>query len=355
MEKKIITKGLAIWYEENKRELPWRETQDPYKIWLSEVILQQTRVAQGLPYYDKFVEEYPSIYHLAEAAIDDVLRNWQGLGYYSRARNLHKCAKTIVSYHNGKFPQTRNDLLKLPGIGPYTAAAIASMAFDKKEAVIDGNVIRVITRLYGIADDVAKQETITEIKKIVDELIPKSEPGHFNQAMMEFGALHCAPKNPLCTACIFLGFCEAQKNAMQSKIPYKGKKAKSRSRFFNYLLIEINGKYLLRKRKEKDIWNGLFEYFLLETSSEISFDDLEIPDQLLQNPNSWSLRTESPSRKHVLSHQKIYSRFFEIETSEDFEFNSMHWGDYELYSNEEIDKLPKSVLIDKYFGERKIG
>jgi len=349
-----IAKSLINWYEQNKRDLPWREYHDPYKIWLSEVILQQTRVDQGLPYFIKFVEKYPTVYHLEEASIDDVLRSWQGLGYYSRARNLHKCAKTIVHDHNGKFPTTRQELLELPGIGPYTSAAIASLAFGNKDAVIDGNVIRVITRLYGIEDDIGKGKTIMQIKMIVDELIPKSNPGLFNQAIMEFGALHCTPKKPSCDTCEFLGLCAAQKNGTQNKIPYKYRKTKIRLRFFNYLLIKINGKYLLRKRIERDIWNGLFEFFLIETNSEIGFDNFQLPEKLIQNPHLWDLRNESPSHKHLLSHQTIFCRFFEIGMSENFEYNSMDWKEYKLYSNEEIDHLPKSVLIDRYFGEKKI-
>ena len=285
-----ITKELINWYKLNKRNLPWREYQDPYKIWLSEVILQQTRVDQGLPYFIKFVEKYPTVYHLAEASNDEVLRSWQGLGYYSRARNLHKCAKIIVNGHNGKFPSTHKELLQLPGIGSYTSAAIASLAFGKREAVIDGNVIRVITRLFGIEDDIAKGQTIKQIKKIVDELIPKSSPALFNQAIMEFGALHCSPKKPSCDTCEFLGFCVAQKQGTQNEIPHKNRKAKNKLRFFNYLLIEINGKYLLRKRKERDIWNGLFEFFLIETNSEMSFDNFKLPSKLRQNSHTWDLR-----------------------------------------------------------------
>ena len=233
MKKNNIAKELINWYNQNKRDLPWRGNRDPYKIWLSEIILQQTRVDQGMPYFISFVEKYPTVYHLAKASIDDVLRSWQGLGYYSRARNLHKCANTIVEKYKGKFPSTRSELIKLPGIGPYTSAAIASMAFGKKEAVVDGNVIRVITKLYGIEEDISEQKTVNQIRIIVDELIPSSNPDLFNQAIMEFGALHCTSKSPSCNTCGFLGICEAQLNGKQGLIPFKLKKTKIRLRFFN--------------------------------------------------------------------------------------------------------------------------
>ncbi|MCL4162532.1 UNVERIFIED_CONTAM: hypothetical protein GTU68_000853, partial [Idotea baltica] len=231
-----------------KRDLPWRKTHDPYQIWISEIILQQTRVDQGLPYYTKFIDKYPSVRDLANAPIDEVLRLWQGLGYYSRARNLHRCAKIVVEKYEGNFPAERSELLKLPGVGPYTSAAIASLAFGKREAVVDGNVIRIITRLYGIDEDISEQKTINGIRAIVDGLIPSKRPDLFNQAIMEFGALFCIPNSPTCEACCFLGICVAQNSGTTSSIPYKSKKVKKRSRFFTYLIINIGENYLLHKR-----------------------------------------------------------------------------------------------------------
>ncbi len=342
---------MIRWYNQNKRDLPWRKNRDPYEIWLAEVILQQTRVDQGLPYFFHFKEKYPTVNHLAKAPIDDVLRCWQGLGYYSRARNLHKCAKTIVDKYNGKFPSEREDLIRLPGIGPYTSAAIASFSFGKKEAVVDGNVIRVVTRLYGIEDDISEKKTLNQIKIIVDDLIPKSIPGLFNQAIMEFGALHCTPKKPSCHICGFLGICEAQIKGKQEKLPYKSRKTKKRIRYFNYFLIKINDKYLLRKREERDIWNGLFEFFLIETKTDMSFDQLQLPDKMILYPQEWKILEESKTYKHLLSHQTIMCRFYKIHMSKEFEFDSKEWEEYKLYSKEEIDSLPKSILIDRYFGE----
>ncbi|MCK5468883.1 MAG: A/G-specific adenine glycosylase [Cyclobacteriaceae bacterium] len=351
MKQNRIIKELIRWYNQNKRDLPWRKNRDPYEIWLAEVILQQTRVDQGLPYFFHFKEKYPTVNHLAEAPIDDVLRCWQGLGYYSRARNLHKCAKTIVDKYNGKFPSEREDLIRLPGIGPYTSAAIASFAFGKKEAVVDGNVIRVVTRLYGIEDDISEKKTLNQIKIIVDDLIPKSIPGLFNQAIMEFGALHCTPKKPSCNICGFLGICEAQIKGKQDKLPFKSRKTKKRLRYFNYFLIKINDKYLLRKREERDIWNGLFEFFLIETKTDMSFDQLQLPDKMILYPQEWKILEESKTYKHLLSHQTIMCRFYKIHMSKEFEFDSKEWEEYKLYSKEEIDSLPKSILIDRYFGE----
>jgi len=352
LKKSILIDELLKWYEQNKRELPWRKGNDPYKIWLSEVILQQTRVDQGLPYFMNFVEKYPTVNSLALAHIDDVLRTWQGLGYYSRARNLHKCAKIIVGHYDGIFPKNKDELIKLPGIGSYTAAAIASLAYGKQEAVVDGNVIRVISRLYGIEADVSEQKTKNEIQQIVDRLIPKKAPDLFNQAIMEFGALHCSPKNPLCPNCIFMGLCVAQRNNQQGKIPYKSNKTKKRLRFFTYLIINIHGGYLMRKRDARDIWQGLFEFFLIETNSDMDFDQLSIPQKMIQTPGQWKISRESKLYKHLLSHQTLFCRFIEIEMTHDFDFNSLDWDGYTIYSKKEIDRLPKSILTDRYLGEK---
>lgn len=352
MKKSILINELLKWYEQNKRELPWRKSNDPYKVWVSEVILQQTRVDQGLPYFMNFVEKYPTVKSLALAHIDDVLRTWQGLGYYSRARNLHKCAKLIVDHYDGIFPKNKDELIKLPGIGSYTAAAIASLAYGKQEAVVDGNVIRVISRLYGIEADVSEQKTKKEIQQIVDRLIPKKAPDLFNQAIMEFGALHCSPKNPLCPNCIFIGLCVAQRNNQQGKIPYKSNKTKKRLRFFTYLIINIHGGYLMRKRDAGDIWQGLFEFFLIETNSALDFDQLSIPQKMIQNPGQWKVNHESKLYKHLLSHQTLFCRFIEIEMTHDFDFNSFDWDGYTIYSKKEIDRLPKSILTDRYLGEK---
>ena len=342
---------LLKWYSKSKRDLPWRNSKNPYYIWLSEIILQQTRVDQGLPYYLKFIEKYPDVHHLAVASEEDVLRTWQGLGYYSRARNLHKCAKELVESYQGSFPSTRAMLEKLPGIGSYTSAAIASLAFGKKEAVVDGNVTRVITRLYGIQNDISNQKTKAQIKNIVDDLIPASSPDLFNQAIMEFGALQCTPKNPNCEVCEFKGNCTAQLKGKQRKIPFKPQKPNKRTRFYNYFLIEINGDFLLRKRIKKDIWKGLFEFFMIENVAEVPPDHFQFPKNLIEQRDNWKIDSESKIFKHILSHQIIMCRFFNIQTDKNFNFNPMDWPEYKLYSKEEIDALPKSILINKYLEE----
>ena len=267
MKNLFIRDELLSWYRANKRELPWRNNRDPYRIWLSEVILQQTRVEQGLPYFQRITDQYPTVNDLANASEEEVLRSWQGLGYYSRARNMHKCAKIVVSDYNSEFPDSKAELLKLPGIGPYTAAAIASIAFGEAAAVVDGNVIRVITRLFGVADDISTPSTQKKIQAIADELISQEHPDLFNQAIMEFGALHCTPNQPDCVTCPFSQHCKSLKAGTNGKIPFKKKKIKKRNRYFHYLLINRDGKYLMKQRSNKDIWQGLFEFFLLESDS----------------------------------------------------------------------------------------
>lgn len=345
---------LIGWYEQNKREMPWRNTKNPYKIWLSEVILQQTRVEQGLPYYLKFVQQYPTIKHLSNAKIDDVLRLWQGLGYYSRARNLHKCAKTVSNELGGFFPQEQKNLLKLPGIGPYTASAIASFAFGKKEAVVDGNVLRVVTRLFGIHNDISDQKTVRKISKIVNSMIPSDNPGIFNQAIMEFGATYCKPKKPGCQSCIFGQICESKAKGLQTQLPVKKKKVVKKTRYFQYLIIHIGNRILMKKRTKSDIWEGLFDFCLVETKVQQDFSQLKLPDQIVSNNDSWELREESRDYKHVLTHQNIFCRFFHIHFSDDFQPDTSFFDEYQSYTLDEIDQLPKPILIDKYLGGKII-
>lgn len=354
LDHNAIIEPLFSWYNAIKRDLPWRNTKDPYKIWLSEIILQQTRVDQGLPYYLKFVEKYPSIKHLAEANIDEVLRLWQGLGYYGRARNLHKCAKTVVRECNATFPKNRKDLVQLPGIGPYTSAAIASFAYGKKEAAVDGNVIRVITRLFAIEGDISSQKTMNRISDIAGSLIPAEDPGTFNHAIMEFGAVHCVPANPDCDACIFFDICGARRKGLQRQIPFKKKKTAKRARYFNYLVVEIGSKILMRKRRERDIWNGLFEFYLIETDRELTFDLLQLPEELIDHRDKWVVEYETGIVKHVLSHQNIMSRFIKIGFGPEYNFYASAWPGFRPYSLKEIEELPKPILIDKYLGGKII-
>src|ERR1041385_985871 len=250
---------LLSWYARNRRDLPWRKTRDPYKIWLSEVILQQTRVQQGLPYYLAFVKKCPDVKKLAAAPEDEVVKLWQGLGYYSRARNLHAAAKMVVKDFAGKFPGNYEDLRKLKGIGDYTAAAIASLSFDERKAVVDGNVYRVLSRIFGIEDAIDSTVGKKIFSELANELISQKFPADHNKAIMEFGALQCVPKNPDCKNCPFVLHCYAQKKKIIHLFPLKSKKTKITDRFFYYLVIRHKGHIYIKQRTGKDIWKGLFD------------------------------------------------------------------------------------------------
>lgn len=314
-----ITQKLVAWYLKNHRDLPWRNISDPYKIWLSEVILQQTRINQGLNYYQKFVENYPTVTHLANAPEDEILKLWQGLGYYSRARNLHKAAKIISKEFKGEFPQHFNQIINLPGIGPYTAAAISSIAFGEPFPVIDGNVLRVISRLFAIGESVDSGTGRGMVNEVLKIIIDKKNPGIFNQAMMEFGATWCTPQHPDCQNCIFVSECLAFLQKKVDTLPVKSKKPKQKVRFFNYLdigLVKENNRFVyLRKRTGNDIWKGLYDFPLIETSEEVSpevlMTDLRWMEVFAgQNP---VVTNVSKQFIHLLTHQKIMARFIEIQ------------------------------------------
>ena len=344
MERDRFSEVLMRWYHRNKRDLPWRYTKDPYRIWLSEVILQQTRVAQGLPYYEKFVEQYPNIQLLANADEKDVLRLWQGLGYYSRARNMHFTAKIIANDFGGIFPNNYEGLLKLKGIGPYTAAAIASFAFDEKVAVVDGNVYRVLARVFGIETDISSHEAKKIFGELANKLISESTPSTYNQAIMEFGAMHCTPANPACMFCVFHYDCVANATGKQAFLPVKSKKVKVKNRFLNYFVIEKNNQFLMNQRAEKDIWTGLHDFYLLESDEKLVELD-EIEDTFLKEILSKSIiKNISETFKHILTHQRIEARFWHLILTDTGHLSE----NYHFYSLEEIEKLPKPILIEKY-------
>ena len=276
-----FAKLLADWYLENKRSLPWRETNEPYRIWLSEIILQQTRVDQGKPYYLSFVKAFPKVEDLAQAEEVDVLKLWQGLGYYSRARNLHASAKYVASDLQGKFPSSYKDLLALKGVGDYTASAIASICYNEPVAVVDGNVFRVLSRIFGIDTPINSTEGVKQFKQLAQELLDKKDPANFNQGIMEFGATHCKPQNPLCDSCPFAAKCVAFNQNRISELPVKLKKQKVKNRYFNYLVfISEEGETILEQRRGKGIWEGLYEFPLVETSEEVALENLvqEFPE-----------------------------------------------------------------------------
>jgi A/G-specific adenine glycosylase len=349
MKKDFFSKRIIDWYEINHRDLPWRKTRDPYKIWLSEIILQQTRVSQGLPYYEEFVKSFPTVFDLAKASEQKVLRLWQGLGYYSRARNLHRCAKEIVKNFNGEFPNSFEGLKGLHGVGPYTAAAIASIAFHESVAVVDGNVFRVLARVFGIEKDIASDEGKKYFFSLANKLIDESKPDLFNQAIMEFGALHCLPKNPKCDECIFSKNCEANQRNLQGLLPVKSKKLKVRTRYFYYFVIHSKKKIFMHRRTEKDIWQGLYDFYLIETKRTQKTDTLIKEDKFLTKS---TIIRESEVYKHILSHQKLKVKFIDVEKSLSKKDETITLSlALKKFTLKEISKLPKPILIDRFLSE----
>lgn len=349
MDKRYFSDKIVKWYLDNKRQLPWRTTNNPYKIWLSEVILQQTRVIQGLPYYLKFISAYPTVKALANAPEQQVLRLWQGLGYYTRARNLHKCARTITELYNGRFPDNYHDLLALPGIGHYTAAAIASFAFDEPVAVLDGNVFRILSRIFGIETTINSPEGKKQFATLANELISKEKPATHNQAIMEFGALFCTPHNPKCPECPFKSTCFAHNQDLVRLLPVKTKLKKSRKRYFFYVVVEKNKSLLMKKRIEKDIWNGLFDFMLIEKEKPVKAEKI-VSDREFRNLfKKMEAVTISKKYKHILTHQIIYCRFIHLKASHSF---SLAEKGLSFYSPDEVARLPKPVLISRFLHEQ---
>lgn len=354
MDKKIFAKKIAEWYEDNKRNLPWRDTRDPYRIWLSEIILQQTRVAQGLPYYERFIGNFPTIESLAGAHEAAVLRLWQGLGYYSRARNLLRCARLITRDYSGRFPSTFDELTTLPGVGPYTAAAIASICFGQQVAVVDGNVHRVLSRVFGVHEDVASSVGKAAFFQLAQTIVPASSPDIFNQAVMEFGALHCLPQRPLCDSCIFAKACYANVNLVQGDLPVKSKGAKIRKRYFYYFVFERNKKWALNRREAKDIWNGLFDFYLVESNRPRRPEDVAYRDEFLRRiVHKKRFADVSGVYVHVLSHQKLFARFISIQLKPGVRDSFSNGGrGLRFYSSKQIAALPKPVLITRYLKDK---
>ena len=332
-----FTEILKHWYSVKKRNLPWRLTKNPYLVWLSEIILQQTQVNQGLPYYNKFATKYPTVYDLARAKEQDVLKLWQGLGYYSRARNLHFTAKYIVEHLNGEFPTSYKELIQLKGIGDYTASAIASICRDEPCAVLDGNVYRVLSRYYGIDTPINTSKGNKEFKKLAQSLIPESGIGDYNQAIMEFGAKQCKPKSPNCAVCPLNNSCKALQSHQVDNLPVKLKKLKVRKRYINFLVFISNDKKtILEKREGKGIWQGLFQFPFLET--EKSYNEVEIITLLKFNYSDFTLYN-SKDIVHKLSHQHLHSKFWIINVDE---------LDNKGINFSEIRNYPVPILISNF-------
>ncbi|WP_075340500.1 A/G-specific adenine glycosylase [Tenacibaculum agarivorans] len=343
----MFAESLKKWYSKNKRVLPWRKTKTPYYIWLSEIMLQQTRVAQGLPYFLKFSEAFPSVFDLAKADEGYVLKLWQGLGYYSRARNLHFTAKFIADELNGEFPKDYKGLLKLKGVGDYTASAIASICYNEPVAVVDGNVYRVLSRYFGIAMPINSTKGVKEFKELAQSLIDQRDPGMYNQAIMDFGAMQCKPKSPDCTSCPLSESCVALEKNLVDTLPVKEKKIKIKHRYFNYLVVISDKQTVIHERVGKGIWQGLFEFPLIETQKSIEIEELVNDEKfitLFSNEVNIKLHNNE-NIIHKLSHQHLHTKFWVIETNS-IKGKSISW--------KEIMSYPVPVLIHNFLKEFKV-
>ena len=350
-----FSKLLLKWYEANKRNLPWRKTKDPYKIWLSEIMLQQTRVNQGLPYYLKFVKTFPTVNALAAAKSQAVLKLWQGLGYYSRARNLHETAKHVVKNLGGKFPQSYLELIKLKGVGEYTASAISSIAFNEKRAVVDGNVERVLSRYFGIRKNIHSASGKKKYFELAMMLLDNHPPRDFNQAIMDFGALQCVPVNPSCAICPLRANCFAFRNKKVNQFPVRKTKAIVRNRYFDYFIFNTENSIYLRKRTGGDIWKSLYDFPVVES-------DKHVPLQALLRSSSYGslLKNISPSGilgdgkiyLHKLSHQTLNVRFWRVKLGPNS--SGLKLPGLVRASRNSLSRFPLPKLIEKYVNEAVI-
>jgi A/G-specific adenine glycosylase len=341
---------IINWYDENKRDLPWRRTIIPYFIWLSEIILQQTRVQQGLSYYEKFIRHYPTISDLARANEQEVLNDWQGLGYYSRARNLHKAAKIVHEEHNGEFPKTYQEIIKLPGIGDYTASAISSFAFSEPQAVLDGNVFRVLSRLFNIATPIDSTLGKKDFRTLAQAFLFIENPATHNQAMMEFGAILCTPKNPNCENCPVRIHCEAYKAKTHLNLPVKSKKTKVRERNMKFLLCSSDGHFLVQKRLKKDIWQHLYQLPLIDEEILKHIDIQSKFEEKIGSPLVDFVKQEEIT--HLLSHQKLTLEFYTAKNSrlknlKNFERISIAQVSDHPFPRPLIDFLHKTFHLDE--------
>lgn len=347
-----LGKLLIDWYTINKRDLPWRRTSDPYLIWLSEIILQQTRVDQGMPYYETFSTTFPTVQDLAEAPEDQILKLWQGLGYYSRARNLHKAAKMVVNTYAGKFPSTYDELLKLPGIGHYTASAVSSFAANEVRAVVDGNVYRVLARVFGIATPIDSTAGAKEFNALAQELIDPSEPGNYNQAIMEFGALKCVPKSPDCETCPMMAKCVGFAQNQVNVLPVKTAKTKVKTQYLNYLVINHADQILVHKRTSKGIWQNLYDFPHLTSDKKLTAAAvLESPILTeIAGGQSFTIRQETGLFKHQLSHRLLHAKFWVLELEEPPILPS----NCSLVPKSEYENLAIPRLVDKFWQSQEL-
>ncbi|EOR94719.1 A/G-specific adenine glycosylase [Arcticibacter svalbardensis MN12-7] len=331
------------WYQQNKRDLPWRNTSDPYVIWLSEIILQQTRVEQGMPYFNRFQEKYPAVADFAGAAENDILNLWQGLGYYSRGRNMHATAQLVMENHGGLFPTRYDDLIQLKGIGEYTAAAISSFSVNEPRAVVDGNVFRLLSRYFGIKEVINSSQGKKIFTQLANEVMNKEQPGLSNQAMMEFGALVCKPKSPDCVICPLNQDCYALKQGEIGNLPVKKKGGSSRSRYFNYVVVLKDNAVLMNKRGPKDIWENLYDFPLFETDTALDAPAVLALPEFVEIFGA-NVRPESVYRsaKHLLSHQTIYAQFIVIQ---DFNLTLAQKVNWSYIRFDDLEKMAQPKII----------
>lgn len=353
LQKQFFTKNLLDWAAAHPREMPWKGEKNPYLVWLSEIILQQTRVEQGLPYFLRFREKYPTVAHLAQAEQDEVMKLWEGLGYYSRARNLHATAKNISQNWNGIFPDSFAELRSLKGVGDYTAAAVASFAFDLPHAVVDGNVYRVLARFFGIAAPTDTTEGKKEFATLAQQLLDGNEPARYNQAIMDFGATHCTPAAPNCVSCLLQEKCVARLEKKVQQLPVKSKKIIRSERFFNYFDVHSEEKTWIKRREEKDIWQHLYEFPLIETTKILTQAEIEeeINRQSLFGENKYTIRQASAPIRHQLTHRTVIGIFWEVKISEPSATLS---EDYLLVERKNLSNFAFSRLIVLYFQNKTL-
>ena len=344
----IIQDTLINWFSSNRRDLPWRHDPTPYQVWLSEVILQQTRVNQGMEYYLRFIERWPMVTDLANASEEEVLKMWQGLGYYSRARNLHHCAQQVVTEYEGQFPADYEKLKRLKGIGDYTAAAIASIAFNLPHAVVDGNVYRVLSRLYDIDTPININEGQRLFAQLADDLLNREQPGLHNQALMEFGALHCTPKSPNCLLCPMQAQCLAFEHQTMMQRPGKLQKVKVTTRYFNYLIIRTNDSVYLHKRSDNDIWKNLYDFPCIESEQTMSVEEVVATEKFKQllDGEPFTIEKVSPIFTHKLTHRTILAQFIEIKLEK--KLLRIETKDLFLALVTDLGNFPIPRLIDLY-------
>jgi A/G-specific adenine glycosylase len=352
-KRKFFAKKLLAWNEsDNDRQMPWKGEKDPYKIWLSEIILQQTRVEQGLAYYNRFITQFPTVQKLAKAPETTVFKLWEGLGYYTRCKNLIASAKYITTDLKGKFPANYDGILALKGVGPYTAAAISSFAFNLPHAVVDGNVFRVLSRFFGIATPIDSTNGKKEFTQLANELLDKKQPGIYNQALMDFGATVCKPQQPLCAICPLKSSCIAHLQEITNELPIKEKSIVKKTRWLYYLLIEHNNSLLVRKRGAKDIWENLYEFVLIENDRILPLENIQqLPEmKKIFGETAFEVTQISKPYRQLLTHQTIHGQFIKITIA-----TPLLLAGYETVSQKKLDKLPFPKFITGYLKDKNVS